>query len=158
MKNVGNFINTAVIVILFMLIFFTGCKTKKIIEEEEKFFDMSINEITETLTFFSVTVNGINMEIMALNAPDGAVRLALNRCERCYKSGKGFLQEGNELICRQCNMHINIDIAGIESGGCNPIQITEEKRIVTENIIKISHEVLSEYTQWFLIEKTEQTE
>jgi len=158
MKNIGNVTYTAVIITLFILMIFSGCKTKKIAEEEEKFFDISISEITETPTFFSVTVDNINMEIMAFTAPDGAVRIALNRCERCYKSGKGFIQEDNRIKCLQCNMYINIDVIGIESGGCNPIPIPNEERILTENMVKISHDVLSAYTHWFTGWETEQTE
>jgi len=158
MKKICSLSYIAVIITLFTIIFFTGCKTKKIIEEEEKFFDISINEITEKLTFFSVTIDGINMEIMAFTAPDGTIRLALNRCERCYKSGKGFIQENNKTICQQCDMLINIDSIGIESGGCFPIPIPIEERILTENMIKISHDVLSAYTQWFSPPETEQTE
>jgi len=157
MKSIVNLAYTAAIITLFTLIFFTGCKTKKIIEEE-KFFDITISEIAETLTFFSAAVDNINVEIMAFTAPDGTIRLALNRCERCYKSGKGFLQERDRVICQQCDMRINMDIIGIESGGCNPIPIPNEERILTENVIKISHEILSTYTQWFSIRETEQTE
>ena len=158
MKKIGNLIYTALIITLLILTFLAGCKTKKIAEEEEKFFDIPISEITETLTFFSVKVDDINMEIMAFTAPDGTIRIALNRCERCYKSGNGFFQENNRIICRQCNMQIDTGIVGIESGGCNPIPIPQEERTLTENIIKISHEVLSSYTQWFSIWEAEQTE
>jgi len=149
--------NKAVILTLSILIVLTGCTTKKIVEEK-KFFDISIGEITETPAFFSVLIDGVNIEMMAFTAPDSAVRVALNRCERCYKSGKGFIQENNRMICLQCDMRINIDSIGVISGGCYPIPIPDEERILTENMIKISHDVLSTYTRWFSTEQTGETE
>jgi len=148
----------AAILILLALSVLAGCKTKKNVMKDEKFLDILISGISETASFYNVSINEIEMEIIAVTASDNTIRIALNRCERCYKFGKGYIQDGGDLICLQCSMRFNIDKIGIEKGGCAPISIPAEKRIITEDMIKISHEVLKTYIQWFLTPNPEQTE
>jgi len=145
-------------ILMFLALSVTGCKTKKNVIKEEIFLDIPISTIAETAAFLSVTINDIEMELIAVTASDDTIRIAFNRCERCYKSGKGFIQKGSDLICQQCSMSFNIDKIGIEQGGCVPIPITDEEKIIKEDLIKISHEVLKTYTQWFLITEPEQAE
>ena len=150
---------TVSILTLLALFILTGCKTKNIFGKEEIFFDIPTSGITGTVSFLPVTIDDIEMEIMTVIASDGTIRIAFNRCERCYKSGKGFyLQENNDLICQQCSMLFPIDKIGIEEGGCSPIPIPDKEKIITENLIKISHDVLKTYTRWFSIPEPEQTE
>ena len=143
--------------LLLALFVLTGCNTKKNVIEV-KFLDIPISEITGTVSFISETVDDIEIEIIAVTASDGAVRIAFNRCERCYKSGKGFIQKDSDLICQQCSMPFNIDKIGIEHGECVPIPIPVKEKLVTENLIKISHNTLKNYTQWFIISEPEQIE
>jgi len=40
------------------------------------------------------------MEVLALKAKDRTIRTALNTCQVCYASGKGYyVQEGDVLVC-----------------------------------------------------------
>ena len=143
---------------LLALSILAGCKTKEIAVEEEKFIDIPIRDITETVTFFSEIINDIEMEVMAVLTKDGSILTAFNRCERCHKTGKGFLQEGKEVICRQCNMRFGIDKIGLEQNRCSPVIITDEEKIITEELIQISHKVLSKYTYLFIAWEPEPAE
>ena len=61
------------------------------------------DEITATAKFYQYKVDGVLIEILALRAPDGTVRTALNTCQVCYSSGRGwYKQEGDVLVCQNC--------------------------------------------------------
>ena len=89
------------------------------------------DEITETATFYPITLDGTEMEIFAVRAPDGTIRTAFNTCQVCYDSGRGYYkQEGNFFVCQNCGNRFRIgDIERIR-GGCNPVPITPEYKTV----------------------------
>jgi uncharacterized membrane protein len=103
------------------------------------------SEITEKATFYPVTVDGVKMEIFAVKAPDGTIRTAFNTCQVCYDSGRGYyIQDGSVFVCQNCgNRFRTSDIEKIK-GGCNPVPIMPENKIVDENGITISKDFLIE--------------
>ena len=61
---------------------------------------IQIAEITENALFFPVVIDGTEMEVLAVKAPDGTIRTAFNTCQVCYASGRGyFVQVGTVLVC-----------------------------------------------------------
>ena len=92
-----------------------------------------------------VTIDGENMEVLAVRASDGTIRTAFNTCQSCYTSGAGFYRfEEGELICNNCGFHFSPDQVQVASGGCNPWPIFEEDKTVTADSISISYDFLSE--------------
>jgi hypothetical protein len=62
-----------------------------------------LSDITTTATFYPATVNGIDLEVLAVKAPDGTIRTAFNTCQVCYDSGRGYYkQSGDVLVCQNC--------------------------------------------------------
>ena len=54
-----------------------------------------VDELTENAAFYSVNVDGTEMEVMAVKTSDGTIRTAFNTCQICYDSGNGYYkQEG----------------------------------------------------------------
>lgn len=53
----------------------------------------------------------------------GQYRAALNACQVCWGSKKGFHQEGNEMVCNTCGNRYPLEKIAMEKGGCNPIPI-----------------------------------
>jgi hypothetical protein len=47
-------------------------------------------DITENAIFFPVVVDGTQMEVLAVKAPDGTIRTAFTTCQICYASGRGY--------------------------------------------------------------------
>ena len=104
-----------------------------------------ISEISETVKFYPVNVEGTNLEVLSVKAPDGTIRTAFNTCQICYDSGRGYYkQEGNLLICQNCGNQYPMDRVEIESGGCNPWPIFEKNKTVTNDSITISYDFLKE--------------
>jgi FTR1 family protein len=68
---------------------------------------------------------------------DSIVRAALDACQVC--GVYGYLQEGDHLICKNCNAPIELATIG-EAGGCNPIPL---KSKVVGSQLKITRSELN---------------
>ncbi|MEL7608241.1 MAG: DUF2318 domain-containing protein [Bacillota bacterium] len=100
--------------------------------------------ITETADFIAYRAGGIDMEVIAVKASDGTIRAALNTCQVCYDSGKGYyVQEGDELVCQNCGNRFSIDEIGDAKSGCNPVPVAVQYLSEDDQTITISGEFLS---------------
>ena len=61
-----------------------------------------------------------NVRILAMTKSDGSAAVAYDACALC--GAAGYVQEGEEFICKRCGAPINPDSIG-ETGGCNPIPL-----------------------------------
>jgi uncharacterized membrane protein len=51
---------------------------------------------------------------------DGVVRAALDACDVCFASKKGYHQEGDVMVCNNCGTRFPLTLINVEKGGCNP--------------------------------------
>lgn len=77
-----------------------------------------------------------NVRILAMTKSDGSAAVAYDACALC--GAAGYVQEGDELICKRCGAPINRDSLEM-GGGCNPIPLNstlegEQIVIKTEDI------------------------
>lgn len=61
-----------------------------------------------------------DVRILTMTRSDGSVAVGYDACALC--GAAGYVQEGDELICKRCGAPINPDTVG-EAGGCNPIPL-----------------------------------
>jgi uncharacterized membrane protein len=109
-----------------------------------------VSGISETATYYPVTVEGTDMEVIAVKAPDGSIRTAFNTCQICYDSGRGYYeQDGDELVCQNCGNRFKMNQVEVEFGGCNPWPIFSGDKAVTDETITISYDFLQESRQIF---------
>jgi len=107
-------------------------------------------EVSETAKFYPYKIGNIYMEVIAVKASDGTIRTALNTCQICYNSGRGFYkQEGDELVCQNCGNRFRIEQVEKIKGGCNPVPIMKENKQENEESIIISGEFLAESAEYF---------
>lgn len=68
------------------------------------------------------TYQGISTDVtfMVIKREEDDIAVALNACGICPP--RGYHQEGNVLICDNCNAPINMETVGMP-GGCNPIPL-----------------------------------
>jgi uncharacterized membrane protein len=67
-------------------------------------------DIGATAKFYPYTAKGTKMEVIAVRAHDGSIRTALNTCQACYDSGRGYyVQKGDTLVCQNCGNVFKID-------------------------------------------------
>ena len=55
-----------------------------------------------------------------LKSSDGIVRAAFDACDVCWPAGKGYYQEGDYMVCRNCGRRFASVLVNEVKGGCNP--------------------------------------
>jgi len=71
--------------------------------------------------YFTVRADdGISVTFFALKSRDGVIRAAIDACDVCYRSGKGYSQEGDYMICGNCGKRFSSERINVVKGGCNP--------------------------------------
>ena len=84
-------------------------------------------EIGAEASYFDYDADGTTVQVFAVRASDGTVRLALNTCQVCNGSPYAYFeQEEDDFVCRNCGNRFASTAVGRESGGCNPVPITAE--------------------------------
>jgi uncharacterized membrane protein len=107
-------------------------------------------DISSTAKFFPYTVNGKPMEIFAVKASDGTIRTALNTCQVCYASGRGYYkQQGNVFVCQNCGNRFSLDQIELIKGGCNPVPILGADKTDLGDSIGISKAYLASMAPYF---------
>jgi len=77
--------------------------------------------------------NGIDVQFFTLKSKDGVIRAAIDACDVCYKSGKGYIQEGDFMVCTNCGRRFASDKINEVKGGCNPAPLN--RKIEGENLM-----------------------
>ncbi len=109
-----------------------------------------IKDVTDKPSFYPATINGTDLEVIAVKASDGSIRTAFNTCQVCYNSGKGYYKaEGNEMVCQNCGNRFGVNDIEIVKGGCNPVPITDEYKTVSNETITIPRTILSQAVSIF---------
>ena len=86
--------------------------------------------------FYKFEDGGKEITFFAAKAADGSVKTAFDACDSCYKSKKGYEQQGDKMNCKNCNQKFAINRLGPNAtGGCNPGYLPHQQR---GNFITIS--------------------
>jgi hypothetical protein len=100
--------------------------------------------------FYPYTYNGIYMEIIAVKASDGTIRTALNTCQVCYDSGRGYYKQvGDVFVCQNCGNRFKVDQVEKIKGGCNPVPILPEMKTDLGDSIGLSKQLLAQAAPFF---------
>ena len=71
--------------------------------------------------FYKFEDGGKEISFFAAKAADGSIKIAFDACDSCYKSKKGYEQQGDKMNCKNCNQKFAINRLGPNAtGGCNP--------------------------------------
>ena len=71
--------------------------------------------------FYKFVDDGKEITFFAVKSADGSVKTAFDACDACYKSKKGYEQQGDKMNCKNCNQKFAINRLGPNAtGGCNP--------------------------------------
>lgn len=107
-------------------------------------------DISYKAKFYPYAVNGKNMEIFAVKASDGTIRTALNTCQVCYSSGRGYYKQENAVfVCQNCGNQFRLDQIEKVKGGCNPIPILGADKTDLGDSIGISKQYLASVAFYF---------
>ena len=60
------------------------------------------------------------IELFVLRSVDGTVRAAFNACDVCFQARRGYVQDGNVMVCVNCGLRFPANQINVVRGGCNP--------------------------------------
>jgi uncharacterized membrane protein len=69
---------------------------------------------------FQHTADGFTIKYFILKSSDGIIRAAFDACDVCWRAGKGYYQEGDHMVCRNCGRRFASILVNEVKGGCNP--------------------------------------
>lgn len=78
-------------------------------------------KLTNKARFYKFEDGGKEIVFFAVKAADGSIKTAFDACDSCYRSKKGYEQQGDKMNCNNCNQKFAINRLGPNAtGGCNP--------------------------------------
>ena len=81
-----------------------------------------------------------------MKSSDGVYRAALDTCDVCYRAKKGYVQQGDQMVCRKCGQSFPSALVNEVSGGCNPVPV---ERTVEDGTIVIAASTLERAKNYF---------
>lgn len=79
--------------------------------------------------------DGTWVYFFVVRSRDGVMRAAVDACDVCYRAGRGYSQEGDEMVCENCGMRFSTRRINEVKGGCNPAPL--------ERIVQNQHLVIT---------------
>lgn len=82
---------------------------------------------------FSYAAGKQTITYFILKSADGVIRAAFDACDVCWPAGKGYVQQGDQMICRNCGRKFDAVRINEVKGGCNPAPLN--RRIEGDRLI-----------------------
>ena len=79
------------------------------------------------------TSNGVTVRFFILRSSDGVVRAAYDACDVCWREGKGYYQDGDSMVCRNCGQRFASVKVNEIKGGCNPAPL--DRTVVGDKLV-----------------------
>lgn len=79
------------------------------------------------------TQEGLTIKYFVLKSNDGVIRAAFDACDVCWPEHKGYYQDGDVMVCRNCGQRFASVKVNEVKGGCNPAPL--EREIVDDNLV-----------------------
>jgi uncharacterized membrane protein len=73
---------------------------------------------------FEHRAGDLTIRYFVLKSSDGLLRAAFDACDVCWPAGKGYYQEGDDMVCRNCGRRFVSTLINEVKGGCNPAPLT----------------------------------
>jgi uncharacterized membrane protein len=73
--------------------------------------------------FYRYQSGTTSMAFFVVRGSDGKIRAALDTCDACYAAKKGYRQQGDVMVCNNCEQQFLTVKINEVSGGCNPVAI-----------------------------------
>ncbi len=77
------------------------------------------------------------IRFFVVKSTDGIIRAAFDACDVCWRAKKGYVQQGNDMVCVNCGLKFRTDKVNEVTGGCNPAAL---KRTVKDGNVTISQQ------------------
>lgn len=86
-----------------------------------------LSDLSSTVKFYTHEDAGVNIKYFAVLGTDGNPRTAFDACDVCG-GYQGYVQQGNDIMCRKCGRVFSIDGLGTKNKGygCWPSYLPHE--------------------------------
>lgn len=114
-----------ILAIAFPVQAFWGGKYKVLDPEDGKLM-IPVKDISDGKAhyFQAKAADGLMVSFFTVKSKDDIIRAAVDACDVCYKSGKGYTQDNDHMVCGNCGMRFATDRINDVKGGCNPAPLT----------------------------------
>jgi uncharacterized membrane protein len=86
------------------------------------------------------TEEGQEIRYFILKSADGVIRAAFDACDVCWPANKGYYQEGDTMVCRNCGRRFASVKVNEVKGGCNPAPL--ERSVTGHNLVLRVEDIL----------------
>lgn len=86
------------------------------------------------------TEEGHEIRYFILKSADGVIRAAFDACDVCWPENKGYYQEGDMMVCRNCGRRFASVKVNEVKGGCNPAPL--ERSITGDRLVLRVEDIL----------------
>lgn len=110
------------------LLVLTSCSAEQKKEEnaQENGLQIALAQLSEEVSMFDYTSEGVEIQVLARVDASGVPRLAYNTCQVCAGSPYAYFENKNGmLICQNCGNAFSYDSIGQAGYGCMPMGLTE---------------------------------
>ncbi len=91
--------------------------------------------------------NDLNVRYFILKSSDGIIRAAFDACDVCWPAGKGYYQEGDDMVCRNCGRRFASVLVNEVKGGCNPAPL--QRQVVDGQLVLKVSDIVQGGRQYF---------
>jgi len=83
--------------------------------------------------YFQHKIGDLTIRYFVVKSADGVLRAAFDACDVCWPAGKGYAQDGDFMVCRNCGQRFHSTKVNEVKGGCNPAPL--ERRVENGKLI-----------------------
>lgn len=95
---------------------------------------------------FSHVDGKITIRYFVIKSSDGVIRAAFDACDVCWRAGKGYVQDGDDMVCLNCSRRFASVMINEVKGGCNPAPL---KRTLNRDRVEIQIDDLRQGKSYF---------
>jgi len=77
--------------------------------------------------------DGTMVTFFVLKSADGVLRAAVDSCDVCFRSGLGYYQEGDNMVCKNCGQKFASNKINVIKGGCNPAPL--DRTVIGDKLV-----------------------
>jgi uncharacterized membrane protein len=93
------------------------------------------------------TDKGMTIKYFIIRSSDGVIRAAFDACDVCWPAAKGYYQEGDFMVCRNCGRRFASVLVNEVKGGCNPAPLP--RHIVDGKLVIKVKDIVEEGKKYF---------
>lgn len=102
---------------------------------------LSVSDISDgTPHYYMFKDNEKEIRFFVLQSSDGVLRAAFDACDVCYRSRKGYSQDGEYMVCNNCGMKFHSSRINVVQGGCNPAPL--KRRVEGSELVIAKADIL----------------